>query len=238
MVVVLIVPWLLAALVSSASVEPSADATGRAVAALFGPSAVPYLRSCPLPLVSYFWHALLIRHAVALVLGARLRVQWSAAETRVRRLRATLVLWVGYAAGAVAGACLVGLRLSGTTGGVREWLMEWSVAIGWMALVAALPALAVATIAARCQTGTRYLLTATALLLVLALLALGWNGQALGPVLPGAIEATLASGREPQRTHAILGAALWLGAALLLVIGRGEPGAAVDSARRADRAEA
>lgn len=176
------------------------------VAQLLTTRSAAYLGYCPLPLVMYWAISAVARHPIALLLGLSMRRQTAAGFWARHRTFAGVTL--AWAALAIGGALIVGKASSAGWG--------WTLTIASMTAFAGLPAISFAmACAARLRSSWTFWPCVVVGLLLLLLLAVGLRGPSVWPVVPGAIDFGLASGREPDRTLAMWGALGWLVAAWL-----------------------
>jgi hypothetical protein len=155
-----------------------------------------------MPLVAYFFAAMMMRHPVALVFGAYTR---SARANRPQALRVLLTSYAGWALLSAGGALIVATatRVSGD-----DW--AWVREIAFVTALAGLPCMAVATTCGFVAKRTAVFWIGTPLLLAwFMVLAFGLQGDRIPPVLPGRIEVALTSGQETLRTFAVWATVGW-----------------------------
>jgi hypothetical protein len=181
--------------------KPLGVADARTLATgLLHPDAGKYLGFCPMPLVVYFFAAVVMRHPVALVFGAYAR---SARGDRPRATRALLASCAGWALLSAGGALIVA---AARVGGDWAWARE----IAFVTALAGLPCMAVATTCGLVAKRAAVFWVGTPLLLAwFMVLAFGLQGDRIPPVLPGRIEVGLTSGQETLRTFAVWGTVGW-----------------------------
>jgi hypothetical protein len=175
------------------------------VGELQGAISAHYFGYSPMPLVIYFFSALLMRHPLSFVLGIRARAATFARRTPAIVARTLLEAWGLWSLFAAGGAFIV-VAATGTDAAALKWATE----VALVTVLAGLPCLTVATtcgLVAR-QAWRFWVLTPLALV-IFAVFALGLHGERIPPTFPGTIEVALTSGRESLRTRAMLGALAW-----------------------------
>jgi hypothetical protein len=180
--------------------EPSALVTQ-----LLGDASARYFGFSPMPLTMYFFAAMLMRHPVALLLGAQARAT-SGLSTGFDSLgriwiRGTIV-WLFLSTGGVFAVAAL------TAPDARSF--GWAVEVAKTTALAGLPCLTAAiTCGLFLKKAWTFWLVTPLLLLLCAIVAIGLGGDRIPPIFPGLIEGALTAAREPSRSRAVFGALAW-----------------------------